>query len=206
MALLDLRGYLELMSPEAQELQASPDEVIRVLAYAAGIWKELQLEPRSLAPFDLTAAYRHNERTFYHVRALLEEEPHTFVIVITDESGTISDHILIDLAAMYCETRFECPEFGFDGPATPQALERALMGLREEMENPFAILSSSEGTYLQTICTVDGFSLEYQLVNPSSHYESVEFLTAKQVVAAFNSYMLGDNNWLNQPWQKMGLA
>lgn len=205
MPLLDLRSYLELLSPNAQKVAASPDEVIRVLDYADGVWAELQLEPRTLVPFDLTATFRHHERTFYHVRAFVDERPQTFVIVITDASGEISDHILIDLAAMYTDTRFECPEFNFDGPATSEALERALMGLREEMENPFAILSSNDGTYLQTICTVDGFSLEYQLVNPSSHYESVEFLTATQVVAAFHSYMLGDNTWLDRPWQKMDL-
>jgi hypothetical protein len=204
MPLLDLRGYLELLAPDASEVEATPDEVIQVLAYAASVWNELSLEPRDLAPYDLTATFRHHARTFYHVRAFPEDRPNTFVIVITDDTGKISNHILIDLAAMYAETRFECPEFDLDGPVTPQDLKRAILGLREEMENPFAILSSSDGTYLQTLCTVDGFSLEYQLVNPSSHYETVEFLTAEEVLAAFEAYMLG-GDWLDRPWQKMEL-
>ena len=68
--------------------------------------------------------------------------------------------------------------------------------------NPFAILSTGDGTYIQTLNTGDGYVLEYQLVNISSHYEVPELVSLQEVLGAFKSYASGTNDWLTDfAWQ-----
>ena len=56
------------------------------------------------------------------------------------------------------------------------ALEQELQELGE-LDEPFAIIEKADGTYMQTMVDPDdGWVLEYQLVNTSSHYEVYDLL------------------------------
>ena len=73
-------------------------------------------------------------------------------------------------------------------------------------DNPFAILSRTEGTYLQTLRIDEGYLLEHQLVNVSSHYEVPAPVPGESVTEAMLSYLRGDYQWLEMfDWQKQEL-
>lgn len=207
MPLLNLAQYLTCLKPGAEKLTPSADESAAVLDYAAEVWESLQLSPRKLKPADIAVVYRHGDQSLYHVKAFPRKMPNTFVIVIADKKGKLNRHILIDLQAMYNEATLECPELRFNKSPTPEDIERIIGGLQPEMDNPFAILATGDGTYLQTYRDPKGFVLEYQLVNTSSHYEIPKLTTAAKVIEAFVSYNAGDNQWLEMfSWRKLALG
>lgn len=60
----------------------------------------------------------------------------------------------------------------------------------------FAILESSEQTYIQTLFTQEGFVLQYQDGNTEHHFESVRGnLTAGEVIEAFGAYLDRNPAW-----------
>jgi hypothetical protein len=122
--------------------------------------------------------------------------PETFVIIMREGSGEITGHILIDLAAEYSQPFLECPSFDFEAAPTPEDIQRMIPQIGPDDDNPFAILTRGEGTYMQTLRTEEGYVLEHQLVNTSSHYEIPAPASAEQVVAAMLSYAFGENEWL----------
>jgi hypothetical protein len=83
-----------------------------------------------------------------------------------------------------------------------------ITGIDPDEDNPFAVLGIAEGgTYIQTYRETDGFVLEYQLVNTSSHYRVDELLSAEQVVDAMISYSFGKDEWLEAlDWQRLNLG
>lgn len=207
MPLLDKLQYLRLMGDgPATKVTPTAYEVDRVLAYAADVFSDLELKSRNLNAADVAAVYRRGDRTFCHVKAFPRKMPDTFVIAVTEDE-TILGHILIDLAAEYSEPYLDCPSFGFSGVPDATDIEQLIPGIRPTDDNPFAILSTSDGTYMQTLRTEDGYVLEHQLVNTSSHYETPEPASADEVVAAMVAYAFGENeDWLEAfAWRRQVL-
>lgn len=82
-------------------------------------------------------------------------------------------------------------------PATADALH-ALIPALAGREDPFAILSrgAEDMTYMQTLCTPDGYLVEYQEGSLGRHFRTVrQDLSAEDVIAAFQSYAAGEKGW-----------
>ena len=207
MQLLDKLQYLRLMGPDSGEEHAPTAEAIdRVLIYATDVFPHLQLKQRKLKANDVVAVFQYGDRTFFHVKAFPRKMEDTFVIVVTSVDG-FHGHILIDLAAEYSQAYLDCPSLGFADVADATDIERLIPQIHPRDDNPFAILSVGEGTFMQTLRTDDGFILEHQLVNTSSHYEIPELASGDQVVSAMVSYAFGRNEeWLESfAWQRQQL-
>lgn len=203
MKLLDKRQYLKLLSGTGVQHQPDETTVRDVLAYAAQVFPEMQLKPRPLKGSDIAAVYRFGRRLLCHVKVYARKAPDTFLIVVV-RSGRIEGHILIDLAAEYSKPVLNCVATGYHGVPDKDELERQIREIDPDMDNPFAILTTGDGTYLQTFCEADGFILEYQLVNISSHYEITRRASEDDVVAAMLSYAFGRNEWLDAfKWRRL---
>lgn len=111
-------------------------------------------------------------------------------------------------AAEYSEPYLDCPSFGFADVPDAKDIQRLIPQIHPDDDNPFAILSVGEGTFMQTLWTDDGFILEHQLVNTSSHYEIPELASADQVVSAMVPYAFGKNEeWLESfAWRRQELG
>lgn len=209
MALLNKLQYKQILrSGASQKRTASDAQLDRVLTYATKLFPKLELKPRSLAPKDVSVVYQFGQHSLFHVRAFPRKQPDTFLIVVTDAKDKPTDHILFDIAAEYAEQHLDAPQFGFFESATKEDIRRVITGINPDEDNPFAILGIAEGgTYIQTYRETDGFLLEYQLVNTSSHYRVDELLSAKQVVNAMISYAFGKDEWLEAfEWQHAVIA
>ncbi len=203
MKLLNKLQYLKLLSRTGEEIQPDDSMVSNVLAYATRVFPEMQLKSRMLKRSDISAVYRFGRRILCHVKVYARKAPDTFLIVIV-RAGKIDGHILIDLAAEYSKPVLNCVATGYLGVPDRNELEKQIRGIDPDMDNPFAILSTGEGTYLQTFREADGFILEYQLVNTSSHYETVKLVSEDEVVAAMLSYAFGRNEWLEDfKWRRL---
>lgn len=204
--LLDRAAYFELVDEPGTRVEACADAVPQILAFLEQIWPTLNLKKRRLQDQDIVFVFRHAQRLFYHVRVYPRKQPQTFIIVATNEAGLPSDYILIDLAAEHVVPMFECPTFELEQVANEAMLREFLPKISASDQNPFAILARGEGTFMQTYHSEDGFLLEYQLVNTSSHYQAGTLLKAEQVVEAMVSYLANDNQWLTMfAWEKMEL-
>ena len=96
------------MQDPTEALDVNESTTSGALAYAAGVWSSLRLEPRELGVDDVTAVFQHAHRTFVHVRAFEEGFQNTFVVIISDADG-VEGHILIDLQAEYADPILDCP-------------------------------------------------------------------------------------------------
>ena len=209
MALLDKLQYkLILKSGVSQKRTASDAQIDRVLKYATKLLPKLELKARSLTPKDVSVVYQFGQHSLIHVRAYARKQPNTFLIVVTDEKDKPTDQILIDIAAEYAELQLDAPQFGFFKSATQEDIRRVITGIDSDEDDPFAVLGIAEGgTYIQTYREHDGFVLEYQLVNTSSHYRVPSLLSAEQVVDAMISYAFGKDEWLEAlEWQHVKLG
>ncbi len=209
MALLNKLQYKQLLSSgAAQKRTASDAQLDRVLKYATKLFPKLELKARSLTPKDVSVVYQFGQHSLFHVRAFPRKQPDTFVIVVTDERDKPTDHILIDIASEYAEKHLDAPQFGFFESASKEDIRRVITGIAPDEENPFAILGIADGgTYIQTYRETDGFLLEYQLVNTSSHHRVRLLLSAEQVVDAMTSYAFGKDEWLEGfEWQQAKLG
>jgi len=205
--LLTKLEYLALVKGAAAELTPEPEAIVRTLRYARKQWPALQLAPRTLAAKDLARTSRHGKRAAFHVRAFPRRMPEAFVIVVADlEAEQIAGHILIDLAAEQAPARLDSPSQHHDELATRADIRRLIPALDYTAADPFAVLAKADGTYLQTLRTRDGFALEYQLVNTSSHYETTRLVTVKEVVSAMISYGFEKQPWLDRfTWRRQEL-
>lgn len=109
-----------------------------------------------------------------------------------------------------------------ESPHLPEPLPATYANLAELVprlvgaEDPFAIVrTGDEMTYAQVLWTGTGFSMDYQTGRIDQHYRTVrEDLTAKETVAALNSYASGAPIWslglefeqieLRSVWYRMG--
>lgn len=202
MRLLDKRQYLQLMVQPPEEIVPATDAVARVLEYATEVWSALELKQRVLRTKDVALVFRHGDIRLFHVLAYPRRQPETFVIIVVDRNDTVEGHLLIDLGADDAPPYFECLAVDFAGVPERADIESIIPQIDPDDDNPFAVLTLGEGTYMQTLRTDDGFVLEHQLVNTSSHYEVANPVSAEQVVAAMLSYAFGDNEWLDEfTWQ-----
>lgn len=206
MPLLNKLHYLQLLQGQSKKVDPSADVQKGVLKYASKVWPSLDLKTRTLTTADIAMTYEFAGRSFVHVRAFPKKRPDTFVIVVTDKAGVPGDHILFDIAAEYGAMKFECPQSDFDGEPTREDIERMIPAIDAEADNPYAILESGDGTYLQTFRSDEGFELEYQLVNTSNHYSISKPTTGKKVAQAMISYAFGKNEWLEMfEWKRQKL-
>lgn len=88
---------------------------------------------------------------------------------------------------------------------TPEQIAEALSSLTTE-GNSFAILERTDSTYLQTgLQTTGEYVVEYQDGSLDKHYEAITE-DPRQVVAAFQAYATGSDNWKREfEWQKLEL-
>lgn len=207
MALLNKLAYKTLLTGDA--IKRSQDELPlkRILKYAEDLLEELQLEPRKLQTVDAEVTYQFGPRTLCHVRAFPKQGVDIYLIVVLDGNDQPTDHILIDLGAEYQPLSLEGPQFGFFSAATEEDVKTVIPEIDPNIDNPFAVLASPDsGTYIQTYREKEGFALEYQLVNTSSHYQVPHLLSAKEVVNAMLSYGWGNDEWLSMfDWAHMEL-
>jgi len=204
MQLLDKLQYLGLMGPVPGTVVSPTSQTVdRVFAYATTVFPNLQLKHRKLKTDDLASVFQHGEHTFFHVKAFPRTMKDTFVVVVAKDT-TFVGHILIDLAAEYSQPYLNCPSFDFSDAPDAKDIERMIPQIRPDHSDPFAILSLADGTFMQTLRTEDGFVLEHQLVNTSSHYEIPKLATSHQVVKAMVAYAFGnDEEWLRAfAWQR----
>ncbi len=204
MQLIDKLRYLRLMNEGPCDVFTPSSAAIdRVLKYATDEFPKLELKQRKLKATDIAGAFRHGKHAFYHVKAFPRRLAETFVIVVASEDEEFRGHILIDLAAEYSQSYLDCPSLGFADHPVASDIERLIPQIHPDDDNPFAILSVGEGTYMQTLRTDEGYILEHQLVNTSSHYEIPQVASTDQAVSAMIAYAFGKNDeWLEAfPWQ-----
>ena len=207
MPLLDKLTYLRLMTVGAHKIQPTEVESSAVLRSVEALLQGLGLKPRTLKPADIVVVYQHGANRFFHLKAFPRRQPNTFVIFIVRPDAQPEGHILLDLVAEYAAARLDAPSADWDDRATAEAIESAIHHIAPDDDNPFAILSMADGTFLQTLCTDDGFLLEYQLVNTANHYKATRTLTASEVVAAMKSSAFGKEEWMESvTWQHEHLA
>lgn len=206
MKLLNKLQYLKLLSGKGQETQSDDAAVSEVLAYATTVFPNMQLKSRVLKAKDIAVVYRFGKRLLFHVKAYARKAPDTFLVVVKG-AKRIEGHILIDLAAEYSQPFLKCMATGYEGFPDKGTLEKQIRMIEPDMENPFAILLTGDGTYLQTFRDSDGFILEYQLVNISSHYETPKRVSEEDVIEAMLSYAFGKYEWLEAfKWRRLILS
>ena len=110
------------------------------------------------------------------------------------------------MRAEYSPPFLDCPSCDYADIIEQEQLAPMISSIHEDDDNPFAILSIGDGTFIQTYRTEDGFALEHQLVTTECHYEVPELLSEKQVIAAMDSYAFGKLEWLEaHNWQLQDL-
>lgn len=204
--LLGKLAYLELLTGKGEPSSFDSD-IERVLSYAENVWDSLDLKPRKLRKSDVVGCYKHGEMLMFHIKAFPRKRPETNLVLISKRGASeFLGHILIDLAAEYSTPHLECPSSDYEGAPQAEELASLLAEIEPDDDDPFAILATGDGTYLQTLCTDEGYLLEYQLVNTSSHYETSSPVTFEEVVAAFTSFGFEGTEWLRDfDWQRQEL-
>ena len=93
--------------------------------------------------------------------------------------------------------------------ADDAAIAAAIRSLaRQSEDEAFAILSSSDETYIQTVRGDDGrFGLEYQEGSTAQHYGCYDdTLDEAKLIRIFTFYLHGDPRWYTElSWEKMDL-
>jgi len=207
MPLLDKLAYKKLLAGKAVKRDPAEIPWDQVLQFVEAHADQLQLERDAFDLSDTSVVYQFGPNTLCHVRAVPDEHTNVFVIVILNENAQLTDYILIDLGAEYAPITLDGPQIGYIPDATEEDIKNLIPDLDPDEPNPFAVLASPDGgTYIQTYREADGFILEYQLVNASSHYRVPELVTAEQVVDAMLSYGWGRDEWLSMfTWERMEL-
>ena len=66
--------------------------------------------------------------------------------------------------------KFIAPKLNIDQEATNVLIESSISALKGEVDS-FAILSKDEMTYMQALCTENGFIVQFQIGSIDEHYE-----------------------------------
>jgi hypothetical protein len=126
-------------------------------------------------------------------------------LIIALENGVYFGHILFDLGAEYRPSMISSPHLAQVQEATENLIEQVVAKLPHQSD-PYVILETGEGTYMQALWTKEGFVLEHQLVTLSCHYETRALVTHEQVIAALKSYAFGKYDWTTAfSWRLMKL-
>lgn len=199
MRLLNKLEYLSLMKTSPENIIPTNENSLSILTIAEEILSKLDLKKRKLAIKDVAQIYQHDEHIFYHIKAFPRKDPDTHVIIIADKNNRLEGYILLDFLSEYSQPLLECPSLDFEAIPTKEDIELLIPKINADDDDPFAILSiGSEGTYMQTMRTTEGFILEHQLVSHHCHYESANILSVEQVIEAMVSYAFGKNEWLEK--------
>lgn len=196
MKLLDKLQYLSLIKESPEKILPTSENILSILKISEKVFDALDLKRRKLSIKDVTTIFRHNDFLFYHIKAYPRKDPETQVIIIVDTNNQCEGYILIDFLSEYTRPLLECPSLDFEDVVTKEDIELLIPKIDINDNDPFAILSTGEGTYMQTMKTDEGFILEHQLVNHRCHYEAVGNLSVEQVIAAMVSYAFGKHEWL----------
>lgn len=90
--------------------------------------------------------------------------------------------------------QIEAPTLDVNCEATAELISDVISRLKGRSD-PFAVLSSSDLSYMRALWTEDGFVLEYQDGSVDRHFESSTYLSAAQIEQAFKEYLRGDSSW-----------
>lgn len=86
------------------------------------------------------------------------------------------------------------PALGLYREAISDDIATTLQDIEGKVD-PFLILEQDEMTYMQTLWTPEGFSLEYQEGSIKQHFISKFLLTREQVEACLNAFLRNDPSW-----------
>ena len=89
------------------------------------------------------------------------------------------------------------PTLDLNEEATHESIANTIQSL-EKRDDPFVILQHNEMTYMQTLWTPEGFSLEYQEESSNQHFQSSYLLPKEQVISCFQAYLSNDQSWKSQ--------
>jgi hypothetical protein len=93
--------------------------------------------------------------------------------------------------------------------ADEAAVAAAIRSLAQQSEDEaFAILSSSDETYIPTVRAEDGtFGLEFQAGSTAQHFGCYDpTLDEAKILRAFTFYLQGDLRWYGElQWEKMDI-
>ena len=205
MRLAQIHEYLILLDGGTKTVTATDDECRVWLEYAHRVWPQLEIDswqahPRSVSLVTDCQATGHR---LGHVTADWEN---CFLILIVPPGETMPEsHILFDIGAEYESLTLLCPTLELDEVVTEPSIANAIHKLPGR-EDPFAIVDTGRGTYMQTYAEDAGFHIEYQLVSTACHYVLPKLVSAETTIQLFNSYAFGKKEWArNFQWQPMEL-
>jgi hypothetical protein len=91
--------------------------------------------------------------------------------------------------------KIKSPILNINEEATEDLVNKVIRALKSEKVGPFAILSSGELTYVQTVWTENGFVLEFQEGSTDRHYVVMHYLSVPKVQDIFCRFLNGDDSW-----------
>jgi len=99
--------------------------------------------------------------------------------------------------------KLEAPTLNVNEAARVESIARVIREL-EGRENPYAILSANDLTYVQALWTGDGYVVEYQEGSIDRHFVLGVYLKSEEVEKIFGSFLSEDNDWKNEyrVWRK----
>ena len=202
---LQLHEYLALLD-EGADTQPINDSLSKVyLGQAQTIWPQLQIgswEHRDRR-VEYVARCHASEKLLVHVSA--DWKDCFLILVVPPRQLQAEAFLLFDIGAEYSEVRFVCPAFDLDDIADEETIKRCLPQLHGARD-PFAILETGNGTYMQARAVGGMFNVEHQLVSLASHYRLEGRVSSDIVVSLFLSYAFGKKEWARDfKWESMDL-
>jgi hypothetical protein len=204
MKLLQLHEYLRFLHAGTGDYRLSQSELNRCMSAAQEIWPSTGLQPWESAPRAVDYAWKSNDGC--HVAAhITADRKNCFLIVILSERR-LSSYIVFDIGAEYSGMEYTCPSIDYQGPPQRDIILKSIPNLKDH-KDPFAILATADGTYIQTYQNPDGtYDLEHQLVTTKFHYKALGDVNVGVVCDAFISYAFGKKEWATDvTWERIDL-
>ncbi len=197
MQLLQLHEYLALLDGGTTTQPADEEFCRACLRQAQSLWPQLRLggwEHRD-RQVECVARCHATGMLLVHVSA---DWPNCFLILVVPAGRSQAEaYLLFDIGAEYTEARFICPAFDVDQIADAETIRRYVPKLPGE-KDPFAILETGAGTYLQALAEERVFQVEHQLVSLLTHYRLEQRVDAETVIHLFLSYAFGQKEWARE--------
>jgi hypothetical protein len=205
MRLLQLHEYLALLDGGATPQPADEALSQACLQQAESIWPLLRLGSWTDSDRRIESVARCHAGGNRLVHVSAGRENCFLILVVPPRQVRAEAYLLFDIGAEYKEARFLCPAFGLDRVADEDTIRKYVPRL-QGVTDPFAILETAEGTYIQTYADRGMFDVEHQLVSVSSHYCLGRRVDADTTVKLFLSYAFGNKEWAREfTWKKMEL-
>jgi hypothetical protein len=202
---LQFHEYLALLDGGTQPERASDALTKACLEDAKSIWPQLSLGGWTKRPrkVEYVAKCQGNGKRLVHVSA--DWENCFLILVVPLRKRRAESYLLFDIGAEYTLAKFICPPFDLEQTADRDTIRKFVPRLQGERD-PFAILESGKGTYMQAYAEDGLFDVEHQMVSLSFHYCLDERVDADTVVRLFLSYAFGKKEWAHDfTWNKMKL-